>query len=201
MTAQPYEPELGQFAFGREPGEFNLGDCEAYVVAELLAMVALVGDDKLYDVFKNKTFLMCHYWWGDCTCEFGKKEHAWQTAHPHPETCLGERYAKEQDRFSAECPVHTKVTEHMRAWSLEATEDKTENAYMLCDCGQEEAYAAWVQDKSHAPDCREVLPNFRYKDIEIRWYKRIGRGMSANRPLTFDELRDAFIACRQSLTS
>jgi hypothetical protein len=200
MTSQPYEPELGQLVFGREPGEFDLGKNEAYVVAELLALRALVGDDKLYDVFKNKTFLMCHYYWGDCTCEFGAQEHQWTIAHPHAEECIGERYAKEQDRFSAECPVHIKVTEHMRAWSLQATDDKTADAYMHCDCGHEEAYGEWVQGKSHTAECREVLPNFRYKDIEIRWYKHIGRGMSANRIFTMDELRDAFTACRQSLT-
>lgn len=40
--------------------------------------------------------------------------------------------------------------------------------------------------------CKACLPNFRVGDIEIRWYKHPGRGMSVNRPVTRAEMERAF---------
>lgn len=51
-------------------------------------------------------------------------------------------------------------------------------------------------------DCKIAeMPNFKCGDIEIRWYKYLGRGMSVNRQVTKEELTEAFQKCRDSLTS
>ena len=42
-------------------------------------------------------------------------------------------------------------------------------------------------------------PDFICSDIEIKWYKHIGRGMEINRNVPFDELDDMFHRCRVSL--
>ncbi|MEW6016449.1 MAG: hypothetical protein AB1760_00080 [Pseudomonadota bacterium] len=49
------------------------------------------------------------------------------------------------------------------------------------------------------PDCRACKPNFKFKDIEIRWYKHPGRGMSVNRPVKREELEIAFDRIRRMI--
>jgi len=65
-----------------------------------------------------------------------------------------------------------------------------------CTCGAEEA----EEERPHDPTCPIVLPNFRCGEIEIRWYKYIGRGMTINQKVTRKELKEIFQKCRESLT-
>lgn len=53
----------------------------------------------------------------------------------------------------------------------------------------------WSLDESSSP----MLPNFKYNDIEISWYKYLGRGMWINRKITPEEAVDMFNACMASL--
>lgn len=48
-----------------------------------------------------------------------------------------------------------------------------------------------------APEAYE--PNFQCGDLEIRWYKYIGRGMSVNHAVTRQELEEIFRKCRESI--
>jgi len=41
--------------------------------------------------------------------------------------------------------------------------------------------------------------NFKYKDIEISWYKYLGRGMSCNKDLTYAEINTMLIDCLTEL--
>ena len=45
----------------------------------------------------------------------------------------------------------------------------------------------------------EVDWNFKYKDIEISWYKYLGRGMDWNRPITLEELQEMLEDCLKSI--
>jgi hypothetical protein len=45
----------------------------------------------------------------------------------------------------------------------------------------------------------EVDWNFKYKDIEISWYKYLGRGMDWNRPITLEELQSMLEECLESV--
>lgn len=47
----------------------------------------------------------------------------------------------------------------------------------ICTCGAE---AAWKPRDTHLPDCSPHLPNLKFEDVEICWYKHPGRGMSTN---------------------
>lgn len=42
-----------------------------------------------------------------------------------------------------------------------------------CDCEDEETTL-------HTPDCPTIQPNFKFEEVEIRWYKHPGRGQSCN---------------------
>lgn len=42
-------------------------------------------------------------------------------------------------------------------------------------------------------------PNFKFQDLEIRWYKYIGRGMVVNRTICFDCFLNIFMRCIKCL--
>jgi hypothetical protein len=52
----------------------------------------------------------------------------------------------------------------------------------------------WGEDEATG-----ALPNFKCGDVEVRWYKWLGRGTSANRPVTPDEIADLFSRCLASV--
>ena len=45
----------------------------------------------------------------------------------------------------------------------------------------------------------EYLPNFKYKDFEVEWYKYLSRGMKTNRDITPDEINSMLVDCLKSL--
>jgi len=61
-----------------------------------------------------------------------------------------------------------------------------------CTCG---ASDAWDEDRGCLPTCIGQRPNFQHEDVEIRWYKWPGRGMSTNKDWTPTEWRDWFNRC------
>jgi hypothetical protein len=60
--------------------------------------------------------------------------------------------------------------------------------YDGCPCEDED-------EDEHRPDCRHAKPNFQYEDVQFRWYKYPGRGMSTNKDWTPDEWRVWFVRC------
>ncbi len=68
-----------------------------------------------------------------------------------------------------------------------------------CSCGVEDAYREWRKGNNHDSNCRLIIPNFKCGDVEITWYKYIGRDMTVNRPVARDELKQIFKKCRRSL--
>jgi hypothetical protein len=67
-----------------------------------------------------------------------------------------------------------------------------------CTCGKDEAWRQFRATDDHADTCQIVVPNFGVTGdrVQLRWYKRPGRGMSVNLPLTADE----WIAWRDKVT-
>lgn len=59
------------------------------------------------------------------------------------------------------------------------------------DTFQVEAYS-WNEDV-------EQLYNFKYNDIEVSWYKYVGRGMSINRAVSHQEAAKMVTDCLKSL--
>lgn len=209
-----YEPTLGQMMFGNTYGEFDLGANERYVVEKLYELSEMLGKKKpgkqahgllggewgYGQDFRNDVFEMHPYWWGDCTCGFDKKYIVWLEAHPHAESCFFNRYQVEEKRLEDEGVPFSEKHGLMTKWAKKnGYADAPDCMAIYCDCGVDQAYETWRNDNNHADDCREVLANFKYGDIEIRWYKYIGRGMSVNREVSRGELRQVFRKCRQSL--
>ena len=60
-----------------------------------------------------------------------------------------------------------------------------------CDIFEVEAYS-WDEDYNQPY-------NFKYKDIEISWYKYFGRGMSVNRQVKYSEIQEMLIDCLKTL--
>lgn len=63
-----------------------------------------------------------------------------------------------------------------------------------CTCG------AGDESDEHKDECKLMLPNFRCGDIEISWYKYIGRGMTVSRKVSREELREMFRKCFASIS-
>lgn len=90
--------------------------------------------------------------------------------------------------------VHWNVYQHQWApsWHGDAIEDPEipgilfTRYYDGCACEDEE---------EHSPDCRHAKPNFQHEDVQFRWYKYPGRGMSTNKEWSSDEWRAWFQRC------
>lgn len=61
-----------------------------------------------------------------------------------------------------------------------------------CTCGGDDAFD---EDRGCMATCIGLRPNFQFEDVEIRWYKWPGRGMSTNKDWTPAEWRDWFNRC------
>lgn len=66
-----------------------------------------------------------------------------------------------------------------------------------CTCG---AAHDW-EEHPCTPECIGQRPNFQHEDVEFRWYKRPGRGMSTNKDWTSDEWRAWFQRCLTTVRS
>lgn len=62
----------------------------------------------------------------------------------------------------------------------------------LCTCGASEA---WDENRGCLPTCIGQRANFQHEDVEFRWYKRPGRGMSTNKDWSADEWRAWHARC------
>ncbi|HEU0050650.1 MAG TPA: hypothetical protein VFQ60_01175 [Patescibacteria group bacterium] len=141
--------------------------------------------------FKNSVFEMHPFWYGECTCGVEMRERAYFRRHPHAPTCAINRYHREFHRLLKQGASREELS------SLETSPS--------CDCGVETAYLAWIEASGFslacANDCRRLLPNFRVEDLEIRWYKWIGRDMEFSRDVSIQELESLFKKCFDSLLS
>lgn len=70
-----------------------------------------------------------------------------------------------------------------------------------CTCGVDERAAEYFKTESHYAECAIELPNFRHKssNLEVRWYKWIGRDMKVNQKFGPKKLRAIFAECAASL--
>src|SRR3989338_4395231 len=202
-----YEPGLGQLVFGNAHGEFDLGTNTRYASDGLYriseALASRSPDAQAHGIlggafgygqdFKNGTFEMHPYWWGDCTCGFDEKDATWSEMYPHAASCFFNQYHLEDDRLDSAGVSFDERSNLMTKWAkTNGYADAPRGMAVYCDCGLGQEYEKWRKSNDHAPDCKEVLPNFRCDNLEIRWYKYIGRGMSVNREVSRKELREIF---------
>lgn len=208
------ELELGQMLFGNPTGPCSLGSHEDFVASELYDLSktlgerdpeaqhhGLLGGEWGYGQdFKNDVFEMWPYWWGDCDCGFGEAEYQWEQNDPgHTAGCWHTRYHTEHDRLYALQLPWEELRKREDAWAAENGWDGRPGIAVYCDCGQDERWQAWRSAHDHQPNCSAARPNFKCGDVEVRWYKYIGRGMTANRELSRAEWRELFARCAASL--
>src|SRR3989338_8373852 len=89
-----YFPEVGEAVVGDASGLFGLGSDEAYVSAELVELTRKLNESGKAEAvrgalggtfgygadFKNGTFEMHPYWWGECTCGADDEEYNYNEA-------------------------------------------------------------------------------------------------------------------------
>jgi hypothetical protein len=154
--------------------------------------------------YKNDVFEMHPYHWGDCECGLAARAQKWHAENLHKPECLHtELMAMEfpdgyggRHREATTEQLQALYLKHHLLWRGGKDEFRSR-----CDCGHREESIAWHRDHGHAPECPVGRPNFRCGDIEVRWYKYIGRGMSLNREVKRHALETMFQRCRGSLPS
>ena len=98
-----------------------------------------------------------------------------------------------------ECPEYIVALLQYLEYEMENTYDEIDGNSPFRNTGQKfsngvfhvEAYS-WNEEVAQ-------LWNFRYLDIEISWYKWLGRGTSINREITPEEAIDMFDKCLESI--
>lgn len=151
--------------------------------------------------YENDVFEMFPYWWGDCTCGFEDAEIAWANENPHAPSCWQERYNAEWERLDALKLDYDRRSGLLDEWTVKNGWDGRPGVAAYCDCGTDAKWRTWREAHDHDPRCPEVRPNFKCGDVEVRWYKYIGRGMTVNRDVSRDEWRALFARCFDSLGS
>lgn len=92
--------------------------------------------------------------------------------------------------------VHWNVYQHQwgPSWHADQVEDPCIEGILFtryydgCECEDE-------GESGHAPECRHARPNFQHEDVQFRWYKYPGRGMSTNKDWSPEKWRDWFVRC------
>ena len=226
---QPYEAPFNQVILGNTYGEFDLGKHERYIVEKLYKLSEMLaksnpenqahgclgGEWGYGQDFKNSTFEMRPYFWGDCDCGWETKLGEFSQTIEHKSDCFQNKWAQWNNAWKAQ-HLSARDKKHWRK-TMEAEDkanqkfcrengklDGTAGCAVHCDCGHDEIWNAWCEANKLGPEghtltCAAVLPNFRYRDIDIRWYKYIGRGMTINREVARKELIVMFRACFTSI--
>lgn len=94
--------------------------------------------------------------------------------------------------------VHWNIYQHQwgPSWHADEIEDPEipgivfTRYYDGCPCEDE---------AEHRPECRHARPNFQFEDVQVRWYKYPGRGMSTNKDWSAEEWRAWFMRCRDKI--
>lgn len=199
-------PELGQLTFGNKWETHEAPDFVArglYDLSELLGRRnpeaqshGFLGGEYGYgQEFDNETFAMFPYWWGDCTCGFEQREHDWCAVTAHDPDCYQSELERRMEAAERLSPLDLAPV-LAREWGLPEF-----GSAVHCTCGYQKAWEAWRSENDHDPACPIVRPNFEHKPsgLRVHWYKYIGRSMTTNRPISFEEWRAIVRECERSV--
>lgn len=205
---RPYEPELGQSLFGNPYGPL---DCPEYLLQALLDVeqeLTAGNDDSYHSPFQNSslhyqndTFQVHAYYWGGCACGWD----GMQPPYRHTPECFSNRvraYTEElSQRYRILIPEYI---EALDAWCKANGYTGWEGSAAHCDCGYDALVEQWFEEHKlgpygHAESCPTVRPNFKWRDLEVRWYKHVRRGPSVNRPITREEVEQLRQECLTSI--
>lgn len=68
-----------------------------------------------------------------------------------------------------------------------------------CSCGSATKKTNDLTGTPHKEDCIGQKPNFKCGDVEIRWYKYIGRMVESNKIVSISRYKEIFEKCKKSL--
>jgi hypothetical protein len=199
--------ELGNMCFGISRGSFQIPRNSGYE-GPLDTLLGEMGVSSYGEDFENDTFEMHPYYWGDCTCGYAEKEHAWCEAHPHSPKCYQTQYNafwrvvydnKKVTYDEARAKVDKFAKNLCKRRGIPWNDGK--GSAVHCDCGHEEAWIEWSSSHDHDPKCPIVRPNFLHKKsgLSVMWYKYPLRDSYANREIAADDWRRIMLNCIASL--
>lgn len=156
--------------------------------------------------FKNESFEMSTFYWGDCECgheslmakfcaenrcsdecyqshlRAEKKKHGLWYYDYGPDGNITYYEENPKRSYDETKKIEDKIYEKLlKKFGLERC-----GCAVHCTCGRKEIIEKFCQENPHDPECRIVKPNFRHYStgFEVEWYKYIGRGMKTNKELT-----------------
>ncbi len=176
-----------------------------YTLAErmLLAIHELTGAGEEGGYVENDVFSMYSCGEYECSCGLDSRAYAFYQAHPHAADCWVtkidtlEGNAYRNGVIDVEIETERYVNEYApREVALALKYDCT-----TCTCGVDRIHRKWnsLYEFSHESDCAIYRSNFRCGNVEIRWYKHIGRSLEIAGASSAEELRETFKKCLASL--
>ena len=194
-----YEPEIGQSIFGVPWLNYM---SPKFIEKDLRTLSDLIDSGYIgYNYgskFKNAVFEMNDYYWGECTCGYDEIENEWYDEHAHKNNCYQKDWQGLREKYAGILDVqNNEIIELCTKHNIPYNDGI--GCAVHCTCDYEDRWTEFTLRNWHKLDCSVVVANFKYGELEIKWYKYIGRGMSSNRPITKKEWNDIFIKCTNSL--
>jgi len=141
--------------------------------------------------FENFAFEMRDYYYGDCTCGYEELKENWDNTHSHKDYCY------QEDRKRVSLYAGTEMEKLCKKHDIPYEGGK--GGAIHCTCDYQKQFSLFSSLYHHSLDCPVVLPNFKSDDVEIKWYKNIGRGMVINRDVSEEEINRIFDFCEESI--
>ena len=184
-----YEPEIGQAVFGNPTGEY---DCPEFVDAFLEHIVAEIRrvywniHQRKWDEYNEPqipNIVYRSYYWGECTCGWDDKicpeDHRTGCYQKDPELAYIQQVGFAIEREKVDEKYKKLCQKYSIPW------DDGFGCAIHCTCDYYKRAETWFEANKmgaygHANSCPVILPNFKFGEVGIRWYKHRGRGQSVN---------------------
>lgn len=169
------------------------------VLREIAVAFAREGEwaEKYGTDYEGKAFRFWPFYWGECICGFAEEYNEWRHTHSHDEDC----FTWKAHEFAEEWG-NAWMFDDLRHEEYEIAQDEflAEHGVELigwmahCDCGLWDEYDEWRKVHNCDPNCPTVRPNFHWfgddevPEVEVRWYKFVGRDTELSREVTLEEL-------------
>lgn len=158
--------------------------------------------------YKNDTFEMRPFYWGDCTCDYEPTLAKWEEENDHDPDCYqtifhemhykdyGNSFEyKDGHSFDDSCGCVDYLYKKFKI------SKNTPGAYIHCTCMHDAHTRNFLNTISHSEGCEVDKPNFKHYNsgIEINWYKYIGRDMEYPDDISTDVWINMFEKCMRSI--
>jgi hypothetical protein len=169
-------------------GTWQHYECDEFVEALVRQLLKEVA--RVYGNWKQKSFEERGDWqfleipgfeyrrfWGDCDCGFEELEHRWSEQNHHKPDCY---YVTTHSLLKINPHSQPEIIYKSQCARYDIPYNDGLGCAIHCTCGHEEKYQEWQQTHGHSEKCSPSLPNLKFGEVTINWYKHIGRGMSSN---------------------